>query len=89
MICSPTKHSGVFKNLEVLVFEWREKPEHPNKNFPEQRREPTTRRDLSAVTIAPPLLPQSGIKGLNSRARSFWKDVGRVKHTVSPANRTQ
>ena len=25
MICSPTKRSGVFKNLEVLVFEGREK----------------------------------------------------------------
>ena len=46
-------------------------------------------REASAVTIAPPLLPQSGIKGLNRRARSLWKDVSMVKHTVSPANRTQ
>ena len=42
-------------NLELLVFEKREKPEYPEKNLSEQRREPTTnsthiwywRRDLS------------------------------------------
>ena len=42
-------------NLEMLVFEEREKPEYPEKNLSEQRREPTTnsthiwrrRRDLN------------------------------------------
>ena len=47
-------------NLEVLVFEEREKPEYPEKNLSEQRREPTTnsthiwrrRRDLNPGHIA-------------------------------------
>ena len=29
-------------NLEMLVFKERGKPEYPEKNLPEQRREPTT-----------------------------------------------
>ena len=51
--CLPTKHVGVHMNsfkrvrafqieLEVLVFEERRKPEYPEKNLSEQRREPTT-----------------------------------------------
>ena len=44
-----------WSNLEVLVFEERGKPEYPEKNLSEQRREPTTnsthiwrrRRDLN------------------------------------------
>ena len=47
-------------NLEVLVFEEREKPEYPGKNLSEQGREPTTnsthiwrrRRDLNPGHIA-------------------------------------
>ena len=46
-------------NLEVLVFEERVKPEYPEKNLPEQTREPTTnsthiwrrRRDLNPAHI--------------------------------------
>ena len=46
-------------NLEVLVFEERGKPEYPEKNLSEQRREPTTnstniwrrRQDLNPATL--------------------------------------
>ena len=34
--------SGSNQNLEMLVFEERGKPEYPEKNLSEQRREPTT-----------------------------------------------
>ena len=32
----------LYWNLEVLIFEQREKPENPEKNLSEQSREPTT-----------------------------------------------
>ena len=51
VICSPTEHLGVHKKTlkrvrafqsEVLVFKEMGKPEYPEKNVSEQKREPTT-----------------------------------------------
>ena len=36
------EHSGSNWNLEMLIFAERGKPEYPEKNLSEQRREPTT-----------------------------------------------
>ena len=68
-------HSRSNWNLEMLVFEERGKPEYPEKNLPEQSREPTTnsthmtpvpaieprphRWEASVLTTAPSLLPMS------------------------------
>ena len=63
-------HTGRFLvELEFgnVGFEEREKPEYPEKNLSEQRREPTTNSthipgphwwEASALTTAPPLLPK-------------------------------
>ena len=72
-------------NLEMLVFEERGKPEYPEKNLSEQRREPTTnsthiwrrRRDLNPGHI-------SGRRVLSSlRFPCFPKKKGYCKVTLS------
>ena len=57
-------------NLEMLVFEERGKPEYPEKNLSEQRREPTT----NSTHIWNPHL-QSILKGIN-RKLSFLHQQG-------------
>ena len=67
--CSPTEHLGFHKKTlkrvrafqsKVLVFKERGKPEYPEKNLSEQRREPTThsthiwrRSQAELATLAP------------------------------------
>ena len=59
MAIHPLK-SGSNWNLEMLVFEERGKPEYPEKNLSEQRREPTT------TTIMVEIMGKVRVQGTSS-----------------------
>ena len=56
-------------NLEMLVFEERGKPENPEKNLPEQGREPTTNSTHMML-------------GLGIEPGPHWWEVSALKSTI-------